>query len=58
MQRIAYTFLVKGEASLLNEILTYIKVYICKIGMPPSQPFNDRERPYICSHSLTTRQAI
>ena len=23
---------------MLHEILTYINVYICKIGMPPSQP--------------------
>jgi len=37
MQHVALNvFVVKGGDSLLNEIL---KVYICKIGMPPSLNF-------------------
>jgi len=29
-------FLIKGGDRLLHEILAFINIYICKVGMPPS----------------------
>jgi len=35
MQHIQYIYFVLVKDGILHKILTYLNVYICKVGMPP-----------------------